>query len=137
MVTTMESLTARAEQAVVENLCRRARRQSVAATFTSVLGFGLAGLVSLCCLGSAALIAIGVSVGGHSVRAITSILGPYESLLALVAASLIISSLVLTVLSSRCASTCTPLSTQFRPAWLLIAVAVALLLISYTYEWLL
>jgi hypothetical protein len=137
-VTTMEPVTAcAADQADAHDLCRRARRQSTAATFTSVLGFGMASLVSVCCLGSAALIAMGVSVGGISVHAISSELQPYESLLAIVAALFISSSLVLAVLSSRSASMCALVSGHFRPAWLLIALAVVLLLISYSFEWLL
>jgi hypothetical protein len=80
---------------------------------------------------------MGISVGGISVRAITSELQPYESLLAVVAALFISSSLVLAVLSSRSASMCALVSGQFRPAWLLIALAMVLLLISYIYEWIL
>lgn len=138
MMTTMEPVTARvAEQADADDLCRRARRQSTAATFTSVLGFGLASLVSVCCLASAALIAMGVSVGGNWLHTITSALQPYESLLAVVATLFISSSLVLAVLSSRCARTCGLVSSQFGLAWLLIALAVVLLVISYSYEWLL
>lgn len=134
----MEPVTARvAEQADADDLCDRARRQSTAATFTSVLGFGLASLVSVCCLAPAALIVMGVSVGGISVGTITSELQPYESLLAVMAALFISSSLVLAILSSRSASTCALVSSQFRSAWLLIALSVVLLLISYIYEWLL
>lgn len=118
-------------QAVCDNSSRMA-------PLTSAIGLITASLVSVCCLGSAALVAFGFSLGETGVLATTapiiSTLQPYEGLLTLVALLLIVTSTVMVYRSSVCRSDCVTVRSRSRFPWALIALAIGLLLVSYGYE---
>lgn len=108
------------------------------ATLTSAIGLITASLVSVCCLGSAALVALGFFLGETGVLATTapiiSTVQPYEGLLTLVALLFIVASTVIVYRSSVCRSDCVTVNSRSRFRWVFIGLALALLLVSYGYE---
>lgn len=118
--------------------CDGSSRKQAVATLMSALGLITASLVSVCCLGTVALVALGITAGETGVLAgavrIISAFQPYESFLTLVAVLFIVSSTVMVYRSSVCRSDCAVANPRSRLRWVLITLAVALLLASLGYE---
>ena len=118
--------------------CDGSSGKQAVATLMSALGLITASLVSVCCLGTAALIALGVTAGETGILASTVQLiyafEPYEGLLTVVAVLFIVTSAVMVYQSSGCRSDCVTPAFRSRVRWALITVALGLLLVSYGYE---
>lgn len=118
--------------------CDGSSRKQAVATLMSALGLMTAGLVSVCCLGTAALMALGMTAGETGVLASTvqliSGFEPYEGLLTVVAVLFVLRSTVMVYRSSGCRGDCVTPASRSRFRWALIAIALGLLLVSYGYE---
>lgn len=118
--------------------CDGSSDKQAVATLMSALGLITASLVSVCCLGTAALIALGMTAGETGVLASTvqliSAFEPYEGLLTVVAVLFVLSSTVMVYRSSGCRGDCVTPASRSRLRWVLITLAVALLLASLGYE---
>lgn len=118
--------------------CDGSSRKQAVATLMSALGLITASLVSVCCLGTVALIALGMTAGETGVLASTaraiSAFEPYEALLTVVAVLFIATSTVMLYRSLGCQGDCVTPASRSPFRWVLIAIALGLLLVSWTYE---
>lgn len=118
--------------------CDGSSGKQAVATLMSALGLITASLVSVCCLGTAALIALGMTAGETGVLAGTvqliSAFAPYEGLLTVVAVLFVLSSFVMVYRSSVCRSDCAMIDPRLRLRWVLIILAMGLLVASFGSE---
>ena len=112
--------------------CDESSWRSLVPTLASAGGLLMATVLSLCCLGSAGLLALGVSVG---TAGFFSALQPYELLLTTLALFLVMGSFLVSRRASICLDECTVRSVRWtRLQWIFSTLAILVLVASYGYE---
>lgn len=112
--------------------CDESSWRSLVPTLASAGGLLMATVLSLCCLGSAGLIALGVSVG---TAGFFSVLQPYELLFTTLALLLVMGSFLMSRRASIGLGECAVYSVHWtRLQWIFSILAILMILASYGYE---